>query len=205
MKKIILTIALAIGMVVGASAQKAGDQSLDFNFGYATSKSTITLSAGSVSETDTTPSENGLNIGLEYGKFIKDNLRVGVGFEYGTTGTSDSDDKTNTLIVAPSLSYYVPISKNLYYTPGVSVGYTSVSSIEKSFNSEYTEELNGYLVGLSLLSFEYRHSDKFAVNLNIGSFVYNSLSYEEDDVKLTLNTSTLDLLSNASVGFSLYF
>lgn len=202
MKKIILTIALTIGMVVGASAQKAGDQSLGFNFGYTTSKSTLSLSTGSESYTETLSSENTFNVGLEYNRFVANNIRVGLGINYESVGQSNSDDKVNTLIVAPSVFYYVPIAKNLYYTPGLSVGYAS-----KSGNSEYEEDLNGYVAGLSLLSFEYRYSDKFAVNLNIGSFQYGSLTYDDDDDdgNISVNAKTFDILSNASVGFSLYF
>ena len=205
MKKLFLSLALAIGMVVSVSAQKAGDQTINFSLGYETSKSSVVVSAGSESLTESSPSENGFAVGLEYGKFLKDNIRVGLGFTYGSTGQSDSDDKVNTLIVAPSVSYYMPIAKNLYYTPGLTVGYASTSSIEKEISTEYKTELNGYIAGLSLLSFEYRYSEKFAVNLNLGSFVYNSLSYKEDDVKLTVNTQLFDVLSSASVSFSLYF
>ena len=205
MKKIILTIALAVGMVVSASAQKAGEQAFGLNFGYETSKSSVKVNAGSESYTETSPRENTFNVGLEYKRFIKDNIRVGVGVNYASVGQSDSDDKTNTLIVAPSVAYYLPIAKNLYYTPGLTVGYASATQIEKVGKSEYKDELNGYVAGLSLLSFEYRYSDKFAVNLNIGSFQYGSLSYGDDDEKISFNTQTLDILSNASVGFSLYF
>lgn len=207
MKKIILTMALAIGMVVSASAQKAGEQSFGFNFGYETSKSSVKMTAGSESYTETSPSENTFNVGLEYNKFVKDNIRVGVGINYASVGQSDSDDKINTLIVAPSLSYYVPIAKSLYYTPGLSVGYASVTDIQKSGNIEFKENLSGYVAGLSLLSFEYRYSENLAVNLNIGSFQYGSLSYDDgdDDGDISVNTQTLDILSNASVGFSLYF
>ena len=203
MKKIILTIALAVGMVVSASAQKAGEQAFGLNFGYETSKSSVKVNAGSESYTETSPRENTFNVGLEYNRFIKDNIRVGVGVNYASVGQSDSDDKTNTLIVAPSVAYYLPIAKNLYYTPGLTIGY-----VEKSGNSEYKDDLNGYVAGLSLLSFEYRYSNKFAVNLNIGSFKYGSLSYDDDDDddrNISYNSQTLDILSNASVGFSLYF
>lgn len=202
MKKIILTIALAVGMVVSASAQKAGEQAFGLNFGYETSKSSVKVDAGSESYTETAPSENTFSVGLEYNRFVKDNIRVGVGVNYASVGQSDSDDKTNTLIIAPSVAYYLPIAKNLYYTPGLTVGYASMSG-----DGEFDEDgLNGYVAGLSLLSFEYRHSEKFAVNLNIGSFQYSSLSYgDDDDVNISLNTQTLDILSNASVGFSLYF
>lgn len=205
MKKLFLSLALAIGMVVSVSAQKAGDQTISFKLGYETSKSSVVVSAGSDSYSETAPSENSFSLGLEYGKFLKDNIRVGLGFEYSSTGQSDSDDKVNTLFVAPSVSYYMPIVQNLYYTPGLYVGYASTTSIEKQGNSEYRTELNGYVVGLSLLSFEYRYSEKFAVNLNVGSFQYGSLSYKEDNAKLTVNTNALDILSNASVSFSLYF
>lgn len=205
MKKLFLSLALAIGMVVSVSAQKAGDQTISFNLGYETSNSSVAVSAGAESYTETTPSENSFSLGLEYGKFIKDNIRVGVSFEFGSIGQSDSDDKVNNLIIAPNASYYMPIAQNLYYTPGLSVGYRSSSSIEKGFNSEHKTELSGYVIGLSLLSFEYRYSEKFAININIGSFQYNSLSYNENNAKLTVNTKYFDILSNAYVGFSLYF
>ena len=206
MKKIILSIALTIGMIVSASAQKAGEQAFGFNFGYETTKSSVKMTAGSESLTETSPSENTFSAGLEYNKFVTDNIRVGIGVNYASAGQSDSDDKTNILIIAPSVAYYLPIAKNLYYTPGLTIGYASATYIEKSGNSEYEDELNGYVAGLSLLSFEYRYSDKFAVNLNIGSFQYGSLSYgDDDDVNISINTQTLDILSNASVGFSLYF
>lgn len=208
MKKIILTIALVVGMVVSASAQKTGEQAFGFNFGYETTKSTVKMTAGSESLSETSPSENTFNVGLEYSRFVKDNIRVGVGVNYASVGQSDSDDKTNTLIVAPSVAYYLPIAKNLYYTPGLAIGYASATYIEKSGNSEYEVDFNGYVAGLSLLSFEYRYSDKFAVNLSLGSFQYDSLSYDDDDDddgNISLNTQTLNILSNASVGFSLYF
>ena len=203
MKKIILTIALAVGMVVSASAQKAGEQAFGLNFGYETSKSSVKVNAGSESYTETSPRENTFSAGLEYSRFVKDNIRVGIGVNYASVGQSESEDKTNTLIIAPSVAYYLPIAKNLYYTPGLTIGY-----VEKSGNSEYKDDLNGYVAGLSLLSFEYRYSNKFAVNLNIGSFKYGSLSYDDDDDddrNISYNSQTLDILSNASVGFSLYF
>lgn len=205
MKKLFLSLALAIGMVVSVSAQKAGDQIISFNLGYETSNSSVVVSTGADSYTETTPSENSFSLGLEYGKFIKDNIRVGVSFAFGSIGQSDSDDKVNNLIIAPNASYYMPIAQNLYYTPGLSVGYRSSSSIEKGFNSEHKTELSGYVIGLSLLSFEYRYSEKFAININMGSFQYNSLSYNENNAKLTVNTKYFDILSNAYVGFSLYF
>lgn len=205
MKKIILTIALAVGMVVSASAQKAGEQAFGFNFGYETTKNSVKMTADSESYTETSPSENTFSAGLEYNRFVKDNIRVGVGVNYASVGQSESEDKTNTLIIAPSVAYYLPIAKNLYYTPGLTVGYASATRIEKIGKSEYKDDLNGYVAGLSLLSFEYRYSEKFAVNLNIGSFQYSSLSYGDDDEKISFNTQTLDILSNASVGFSLYF
>ena len=203
MKKIILTIALAVGMVVSASAQKAGEQAFGFNFGYETTKNSVKVSADSDSHTKASPSENTFSAGLEYNRFVKDNIRVGIGVNYTSVGQSESEDKTNTLIIAPSVAYYLPIAKNLYYTPGLTIGY-----VEKSGNSEYKDDLNGYVAGLSLLSFEYRYSNKFAVNLNIGSFKYGSLSYDDDDDddrNISYNSQTLDILSNASVGFSLYF
>lgn len=208
MKKIILTIALAVGMVVSASAQKAGEQAFGFNFGYETTKSSVKMTAGSESLTETSPSENTFSVGLEYNRFVKDNIRVGIGVYYGSIGQSESDDKTNSLIIAPSVAYYLPIAKNLYYTPGLTIGYASATYIEKSGNSVYKEYFNGYAASLSLLSFEYRYSDKFAVNLYIGSFQYDSLSYDDgddDDENISINTQTLKILSNASVGFSLYF
>ena len=190
-------------MVVGASAQKAGEQAFGFNFGYKTTKNSVKMTADTDSHTKTSPSENTFSAGLEYNRFVKDNIRVGIGVNYASVGQSDSEDKTNTLIIAPSVAYYLPIAKNLYYTPGLTIGY-----VEKSGNSEYKEDLNGYVAGLSLLSFEYRYSDKFAVNLNIGSFQYGSLSYDDgddDDRNISFNSQTLNILSNASVGFSLYF
>lgn len=208
MKKIILTIALAVGMVVSASAQKAGEQAFGFDFGYETTKSTVKMTAGSESLSETSPSENTFNVGLEYNRFVKDNIRVGVGINYASVGQSESDDKINTLIVAPSVAYYLPIAKNLYYTPGLTIGYASATYIEKSGSIEYKEDFNGYVAGLSLLSFEYRYSENLAVNLNIGSFQYGSLSYDDgddDDGNISVSTQTLDILSNASVGFSLYF
>ena len=208
MKKIILSLALTLGMIVSASAQKAGEQAFGFNFGYETTKSSVKMTAGSESHTETSPSENTFSAGLEYNRFVKDNIRVGIGVNYASVGQSESDDKTNTLIIAPSVAYYLPIAKNLYYTPGLAIGYASAAYIEESGNSEYEVDFNGYVAGLSLLSFEYRYSDKFAVNLNIGSFQYGSLSYDDgddDDRNISFNSQTLNILSNASVGFSLYF
>ena len=205
MKKIILSLALTIGMVVSASAQKAGDQSVNVSFGYETSNSSVVVSMDSESITETMPGDDTFAIGLGYGKFIKDNIRVGVDFGYTETKYNAEDYKTNGIFIAPNIAYYMPIAKNIYYTPCVSAGYLSMDYIEEDGNSKYSEKLSGYAISISLLAFEYRHSEKLAVNLDLGSFVYNSVSYNEDDVKLSINSKVLNLLSNVSVGVSLYF
>lgn len=205
MKKIILTIALAVVMVVSASAQKAGDQNIGVSFGYETSKNTFVVSTDSNSTTQREPAENSISVGLEYNRFLVDNLRVGFGVSYRTVRESGSDDNVNTTIIAPSVSYYFPMAKNLYYTPGVSAGYATINNIEKRGDREYKENYNGYIVGVSLLAFEYRYSERLAVNLNVGTFQYSSLSQKEDDITYTSNSAIIDVLANASVGVSLYF
>ena len=206
MKKLILSFVLAIGMITSGFAQQEGDQTFGFSFGYNTSTSTTMISMGSESAKETTPGNKIFAVSAEYGKFISDNIRVGVGLAYDVTSQEGSEDSTDTLIIAPNLAYYIPIADNLYYTPAVTVGYASANYNSSDDGLVYSENFSGYVAGISLLAFEYRYSEKIAINLNLGSFEYMSLSYDlEDDAKITINAKAFDILSNVSAGFSLYF
>lgn len=206
MKKLILTFALAIGMITSVSAQKEGDQSFGFSVGYNTNTTTQKYTEGNNAMKNVSPKEKSFGISVEYGKFISNNIRVGVGVSYNSSSQADTQDGSNSLIIAPSLTYYKPIADKLYFTPHISAGYASLTQNYENGDYIYTEELSGYTVEVSLLSFEYRYSEKLAINLNVGSFQYASLSYDlEDNSAIKFEAKSLNILSNASIGFNLYF
>ena len=197
MRKFILSIALAFGMIASVSAQKAGEQSFSVTGSYATNKNSVTLSYDSNSYTEELPGENAYSLGIEYGKFLWNNVRVGVGLTYQSTCESYEDEKVTMAIIAPNITYYLPVAKNLYYTPCIAAGLAS---------AEYDREsLSGYVAGVSLLAFEYRYSKNLAINVNLGTFQYASLDYEEDGAKISIDGKALSLLSDSSVGLSFYF
>ena len=78
MKRTLLTLVAIASMVFSASAQQKGEQTLGFNLGYNTGKTTSKITVNDQqSDSTTVLGGDNLSVGVEYGYFVANNLRIG--------------------------------------------------------------------------------------------------------------------------------
>jgi hypothetical protein len=185
MRKIIITLLAVITVTAVSSAQQKGDKYV----GGALGVGTTSLIVGGESAT-------GVSFGIapEFGYFVADKFKIGGSIAYTV---EMGDVATHTFQVMPSIAYYVELCKNLYYTPGVQLGFALGSSDGLT--------MPGFGVGLSLGSFEFRPTPKFGFEVNLLSFSYVLLTYNDDYMRFNSNAVVFNLGLNPSVGLKYYF
>jgi opacity protein-like surface antigen len=209
MKRTLLTIVAIVAMALSASAQQKGEQTLGFNLNYSTGKSTTKVQIDEQSNTATILGGDNLGVGIEYGYFIANNLRVGGQISYGYTA---DDSKTHSLIIMPNIAYYVRLTDNFYYTPNFSIGF----GLGTTGTNDYTNEnftMCGLATELQPLAVEFRPTQQFAMTVSLCSLQYVFLTDANSSeilntqitTKVSSNTFNFSLLANAQIGFKLYF
>ncbi len=210
MKRTLLTLAAIIGIAFSAAAQQKGDQTLGFNLGYNTGKTSTTVQVNDKqSDAITTLGGDNLSVGVEYGYFVANSLRIGGQIGYGYTANGS---KTHSLTIMPNIAYYVRLADNFYYTPNFSIGF----GLGTTGKDEYTDEsftMCGLATELQPLAVEFRPTEKFAMSVSLCSLQYVFLAHSESDeifnqqitTKVKSNAFNFDLLANAQIGFKLYF
>lgn len=210
MKRTLLTIVAIVAMALSASAQQKGEQTLGFNLNYSTGKSTTKVQINDEQSTAATIlGGDNLGVGLEYGYFIANNLRVGGQINYGYTA---DDSKTHSLIIMPNIAYYVRLADNFYYTPNFSIGF----GLGTTGANDYTNEnftMCGLATELQPLAVEFRPTQQFAMTVSLCSLQYVFLTDANSSeilntqitTKVSSNTFNFSLLANAQIGFKLYF
>lgn len=210
MKKVLLTLVAIVAVAFTASAQKQGEQHIGANLGYNTGKTTTKIQVNDQqNDAMTIFGGDNLGVGVEYGYFVIDNLRVGGRINYGYTA---DDTKTHSLTIMPNIAYYVRLADKFYYTPNFSIGF----GLGTTGKDEYTDEsftMCGLATELQPLAVEFRPTEKFAMSVSLCSLQYAFLSDSNTEEafgqKITTKVSgsafSFDLLANAQVGFKLYF
>ncbi len=210
MKRTLLTIVAIVAMVLSASAQQKGEQTLGFNLNYSTGKSTTKVQINDEQSTATTIlGGDNLGVGIEYGYFIANNLRVGGQISYGYTA---DESKTHSLIIMPNIAYYVRLTDNFYYTPNFSIGF----GFGTTGTNDYTNEnftMCGLATELQPLAVEFRPTQQFAMTVSLCSLQYVFLTDANSSkilntqitTKVSSNAFNFSLLANAQIGFKLYF
>lgn len=210
MKRTLLTIVAIVAMALSASAQQKGEQTLGFNLNYSTGKSTTKVQINDEqSNAATILGGDNLGVGIEYGYFIANNLRVGGQISYGYTA---DDSKTHSLIIMPNIAYYVRLTDNFYYTPNFSIGF----GLGTTGTNDYTNEnftMCGLATELQPLAVEFRPTQKFAMTVSLCSLQYVFLTDSNSSeilntqitTKVSSNAFNFSLLANAQIGFKLYF
>ena len=210
MKRTLLTIVAIVAMALSASAQQKGEQTLGFNLNYSTGKSTTKVQINDEQSTAATIlGGDNLGVGIEYGYFIANNLRVGGQINYGYTA---DDSKTHSLIIMPNIAYYVRLTDNFYYTPNLSIGF----GLGTTGTNDYTNEkftMCGLATELQPLAVEFRPTQQFAMTVSLCSLQYVFLTDSNSSeilntqitTKVSSNTFNFSLLANAQIGFKLYF
>ncbi|MBQ8722061.1 MAG: hypothetical protein IJY67_07960 [Paludibacteraceae bacterium] len=127
--------------------------------------------------------------------------------EYVNTYSANFYDYTHLFSIRPAFHYYLTITENFYYTPGVSLdlGFGCLNSEKwqdyeendwsdyeeyqekrgKEIDKESSRSVFQFGLNLHLVAFEFRPTQNFAINLSAGEFgyvyssVYRNLSEKE--------------------------
>ena len=197
-------------MVFSASAQQKGEQTLGFNLGYNTGKTTTKLQVNDQqSDKMSILGGDNLSVGVEYGYFVANNLRIGGQIGYGYTA---NESKTHSLTIMPNVAYYVRLADNFYYTPNLSLGF----GLGTNSKNEYADEsftMCGFATEFQPLAVEFRPTKKFAMSVSLCSLQYAFLADSDTEeilnqqitTKVSSNAFNFNLLANAQIGFKLYF
>lgn len=169
MKRALFTFITIVAVTFSASAQQKGEQSLGFNLSYNTGKTTTNVQINNEqSSSISILGGDNLGVGIEYGYFAADKLRVGFQIGYGYTA---GDSKTHSLTIMPNVAYYVRLAENFYYTPNFSIGF-GLATID---NSEYADDnftMCGLATELQPLAVEFRPTKRFAMSVSLCSLQY---------------------------------
>lgn len=210
MKRTLLTLVAIASMVFSASAQQKGEQTLGINLGYNTGKTTSKITVNDQqSDSMTVLGGDNLSVGVEYGYFVANNLRIGGHIGYGYTADGS---KSHSLTITPNIAYYVRLADNFYYTPNFAIGF----GLGTTGKSELTDEsftMCGFATELQPFAVEFRPTKKFAMSVSLCSLQYAYLADSDTEELLNQKINTkvsssginFNLLANAQVGFKLYF
>ena len=212
MKRALFTFIAIVAVTFSASAQQKGEQTLGFNLSYNTGKTTTKMQINNeLSESVSILGGDNLSVGIEYGYFAADKLRVGFQIGYGYTANAD-DAKSHALTIMPNVAYYVRLAENFYYTPNFSIGF-GLGIIE---HNEYIDDnftMHGLATELQPLAVEFRPTKRFAMSVSLCSLQYALLTGSNSEklfntnitTKVNNNVFNFSLLANAQIGFKLYF
>ena len=140
MKKILLVLAVVLGLGTTAMAQQKGDAFIGGAIGF---------SAG-------TDSSTSFGVAIEGGGFVANRLALSGEVAYNLVG-----GEVHFVTAGPKLSYYARLADKFYYTPSFSVtaAYLNVGGYDTG----------GVGVGLGLAGFEFRPTKHFGMNVNLFS------------------------------------
>lgn len=198
-----------------AFAQSKGDNffsaKLCFEFGVQNTK----LSVDKHSTSESKPLAATFSLGGEYGYFVCNNLKLGIGLyiPYSYTPLQKQNDewlKSTTFGVGvnPNISYYARINEYLYYTPelGGAFEYGNYSE-DISAHDSYSDNYIGWGAYLNLLSFEVKVSNDIALGFSMGALEYAAARIKldkETNTKLTTSVFRCNL-NKAELSFRMYF
>ena len=212
MKRALFTFIAIVAVTFSASAQQKGEQTLGFNLSYNTGKTTTKMQINNeLSESVSILGGDNLSVGIEYGYFAADKLRVGFQIGYGYTANAD-DAKSHALTIMPNVAYYVRLAENFYYTPNFSIGF-GLGIIQNNDYSGDNFTMCGFATELQPFAVEFRPTKRFAMSVSLCSLQYALLTGSNSEeifntkitTKVNTNTFNFDMLANAQVGFKLYF
>lgn len=219
MKRVLISIMALVALCFTATAQQKGEQSLGMYLGYDTGVKGYKIYLGSVGIIPSKQEirvKDGHNIvaALEYSYFVADNLRLSATIGYGYQVNMDTPMQAHSLSIAPGIAYYVRLAPNFYYTPNLNVGFacgvTDTGTLGKDLESISLFGLGGELQPLAV---EFRPTKRFAMSVSLcslqgaameGSYSHNDINIDKP-IDMSGMSLTFDLITNAQVGFKLYF
>ena len=212
MKRILISIASLAALCFTAAAQQKGEQSLGLHLGYDTGVTGYKFYVFGMG-TQETKTNNGYNLAsaLEYSYFVCDNLRISANVAYGFQGNPETPSSTHSITIAPGIAYYVRLADNFYYTPNLNVGFACGVTGSGTLGRDW-ELMTMYGLGAELqpLAVEFRPTKKFAMSVSLCSLQGVAMEGKYDfaggnGINMSGMGVRFDLISNAQVGFKLYF
>ena len=231
MKKNFLGI-IALTAVFAANplqAQQQGDMVITGSLGLSGNsthyRSKVVQGNETSKEKEIVPGSFKFSIMPEFGYYVLDRLEVSLalGYDLERSGVVDQwQDKncydfTHLFTINPGISYHLPICEKFYYAPAfyLSIGFGSVNSQSAGRNGiEVAKEgFTAFGFGLSLLSFEIKPTEHFAISLSAGDFTYalvhakdkEEVAGAEFSSHVTANNVDFGLNLGAKIGFKYYF
>ena len=184
MKKFIISL-LAIISVATLSAQTKGEMYAGGSLGIGT----YSLISGNNNITAAD-----FNIAPEFGYFAANNFKIGASISYGL---ESGNPLTHTIQIMPNMAYYVRVCDKFYYTPELQFGF--VCGIREDIS------MPGFGLGLSLGSFEFRPTQKFALSVSLLSLQYTLMTYHDNNETLNMSGVNFRFGTTPSVGLKYYF
>lgn len=192
MKRIILSVILALTACVSLSAQQQGDKA---------------VAAYAALNVSTTPSTN-FDILAQFDYFVVDNVRAS--FAVGMPVTSrliakvdDRNLKRNSVGVYfnPNVAYYCKLADNIYYTPELGFSF-ELGSFRDRLASTVLDRggYNGFSTYLYPIYFEIQVNARMAIGISIGELYYENYKFKNtsngivetvSDLSFRLNYGTL--------------
>ncbi len=184
LKKFLCCALFAIASCPFVSAQDKGEMYVGGILGVSTS---------SFGADDTSISNTYFRFAPEFGYFVRDNLRVGGLLGYSIAPLEGRT--THTLTIGPNVAYYVKVCDRIYYVPEIGLGFAYASF----------DGISGYGLATEFKfgAFEYRHSEKWSLSLNLMSLDYTTLSFSGENA--TSNEVNFQLGISPTVGVKFYF
>lgn len=124
MNKFVLLAALLLSGALGAYAQTKGTNSLGLGIGFGKAETKI--------NNDQYTNKNS-SVDLNYARFIKDNVKLGVGVSYGFT-ESESTQEAKSFGISALYQKYYPVYKKLYVFIGGDASYHKSKLIQQGYS-----------------------------------------------------------------------
>ena len=212
MKKFVLfSIAMLVG--VASFAQKKGEMYIGgFLAGEFGNVKTISTADGT-SQTSSMPADAANLIGVQYGYFAANNLRLSLALASSFTSTPYADPgfdnakaKLIFAYVNPSVAYYVKLADRFYYAPEAGVMFGLGKAKYPVSSTDVTvSDIDAWSAYLDFAAFDFRVSDKFAVGVSFGYAGYESYKYDFVDYGSTSQLNSFSFNFNtAEVTFKWY-
>lgn len=209
MKKLLL-ISFLVVLSVSLFAQQKGDFVVSGSLSWISKSSKLTYDSSS----ETYKGDREFRIIPEFNYFVADKFSVGLGIGYWLTKERNNNsvdeelfNKTGRFFIQPVAKYYVSLGEKFYYVPTFYIGF-AVGKYKEELTDSKTEDMDlaSFYTGLSLLSFEFKPTDRIGITFRTGDLSYQTDTYKVDsDNKLTDRNFGLELNLGASVGFNYYF
>lgn len=212
MKKILFA---ALAMLISATAvfaQKKGEMYVSGTIGMNVGVNTLSYHSNSATTTYRNPYNHTFELSPSYGYFVADNVEINANFRYGVNSVNHYEDETSVrdgrsgthkLTFGFGTNYYVRITKNFFYTPGIGVGlgFADIFETEGSVKSDVYCFVFG--LGLDLGKFDVRVNRNFGITFNMLRMDYELMSRKvgnEDRV----NSNNLAFTTGV-IGLKYYF